>query len=432
MLKLTRNNGGFTLVEFAIVIAIFGILLSSSIQLYSIYIKGRFQSSTYESMDKFNTAINAFYSTQKRYPCPAFPTLPEANPLAGVEQCAAAAATAIGSCTNGLCKTTGRDADGNGTADQILIGSIPYKTLKLARDDFTPLDGTIQDDVARCNRAVIAGGAIPTACGTASMQKSQAATTDINSRDSVDARGNRMTYAVSSRLTSNAAGNFDVSFGAISVQTETGVELTDPPGSVLWIVVSHGDDGVGSYTSGGKLTRACAGASKDVENCDNDDLFVNGIRIMVQGANYFDDLTYYSVTRLSSLWTSAQTNSTAGSNEDTDIANLNIGNVGIGVASPTERLDVAGAIRAKNFMSTQICGSGGTDCFNPATFGSTAGTVCGAGSAANKVKVVTGIRNGNIVCDEELTLASSVTPDVCPVNKEMIGVTTTGTIICEP
>lgn len=426
LMSKSRHIKGFTLIEFAIVIAISGIMLSAAMELYSIYLKGKVQSATYETMDKFNGAINAFYSTQKRYPCPSDPALPESSPLAGIENCILA--TPVGSCSGGICKTEGRDADGNSVPDQILIGAIPYRTLKIARDDLKPYDGVIQDDIAICNKAVIAGSPLALPCSS-SLMPSQASMADINSRDTFDSWGNRLTYAVSSRLTSNATGNFDVSFGAISVRTESGVELTNPPGSVLWIIVSHGDDGVGSYSSYGKKARACAGSSRDIENCDNDDIFINGIRIMVPGSTYFDDLTYYSVSRLSSLWTSAQTNSTAGSDETKDIANLNIGNVGIGVSTPSERLDVAGVIKAQNAISTQICDTAGLNCFNAGTFGAASGVYCPAASGPGKIQVMTAIKNGGVVC-EEVNIVTAVSPSQCPIGQSMIGIDIFGNLVC--
>lgn len=425
------NNKGFTLVEISVVMMISGLLFVAGVQIYEIYSKGRGKTGTYETMERFNNAMNTFYSFQKRYPCPADPSLSAGDPLAGIENCIPL--TPIGGCSGGICKTTGRDADGNGTPDNILLGTIPYKTLTLGRNDLNPYDGIIKDDIALCNAAFIAAAPLPVNCpvGMGAMLKHESSINDLGSMDSLDAWGNQMSYTVTSRLTSNAVGVFDISYGALTVQTEVGAQLSDPAGSVMWVLVSHGKDGNGAYTYDG-IQKPCGTVSKDIENCNNNNVFINGITSLVSGTNYFDDMTYFSTSRLSSLWTNAQTNAVAGSDETIDIANRNIGNVGVGIplgAVPSQRLEVANTIKAANVMSTKICNSAGADCFSQGSFGGSPGQLCGAPTVPNTIKVMQKIAGGSIGC-VDVPMVPAVAAQTCPAGQAMKGVNNLGVIIC--
>lgn len=440
-----ESHKGFTLIEFSIVMIISGLVLVAGMDLYKIYLKGQKKSGTYETMDKFNNALSAFYNAQKRYPCPADPTLPESNPSSGLENCILL--TPLGSCSGGICKVPGRDTDGIGGPDAVLIGAIPYKTLRIGPEDLNPYDTTagipnpVQDDVAICNKAFFAMTPIPAQCSPPMLAPKEprgALRDTLSSNDALDAWGNRMTYAVTAKLTKNTAGSFDVSYGAVTLQTESGQQLSNPAGSVMWALVSHGEDGNGAYNAYGKMPVPCGTISADTENCNGDSTFVNGIFANVPGANYFDDITYYSISRLSSLWTNAATNTTNGSNEALDITNRNIGNVGVGIplgATPSQRLEVANKIRAAgNVMSQNICDSSGSNCFKQGYFGGAPAAalqrVCPP-PAAGTINVVTKISGGNVQCTA-VPIPAAFAAQTCPPGKDMIGVNHLGFIICTP
>lgn len=432
---LSKKTRGFTLIEVSVVMIIAGLLMVAGMSLFSIYSKGQKRDGTYENMDKFNNALGAFYSAQKRYPCPADPALPESNPLAGVENCIAL--TAVGSNSGGIWKVAGRDADNNSIPDNVLIGSIPYKTLRLGPEDLNPYDTTVQDDIAICNSAFLAAAPIPPQCGvTLAVKEPRGKIQDtMSAADTLDAWGNRITYAITEKLTKNTAGSFDVSYGAITVQTESGAQLSDPAGSVMWALISHGDDNNGGYNSYGNMVNACGTISVDIENCDNDSDFINGIIAMVPGATYFDDILYYSVSRLSSLWTNASDSGSipSGSNAALDVTNRNIGNVGVGVAAPSERLEVANKIKANNFMAVQTCDSTGANCFDHGKFGvgHPTGALCPPATPPN-ISVMTAIVGGNVVC-VDVPMAPVVAGQSCTTPGEsMVGVNNLGFILCAP
>ncbi len=437
-----KSHKGFTLIEFSIVMIISGLVLVAGMDLYKIYLKGQKKSGTYETMDKFNNAILSFYNAQKRYPCPADPALPESNPNAGVENCIAS--TLVGFNSGGIWKVAGRDANNDSIPDNVLIGSIPYKTLKIGLDDLRPYGAdeyVLTDDVATCNNIYFVGGITPSYCTvngtpmTSPIKPSGKITNVLSMANTLDAWGNRITYAVSERLTSNATLSFDVSYGAITIQTESGAQLTEPAGSAMWTLVSHGADGNGAYNSYGNIPVPCGAVSADVENCDNDDVFVNGIITDIPGAGYFDDIIYYSVLRLSSLWAPAYDNSIAGSEETRDIANLNIGGVGIGIAGfPSERLEIANKLRAGgNAMALKTCDSTGLKCFDHGAFGSghPTGAMCPPPVTPGNIQLVTRIADGTVKCTEVMIAPSPVAQE-CDPGKAMLGVDSTGIIICQP
>jgi prepilin-type N-terminal cleavage/methylation domain-containing protein len=469
-----NSHRGFSLLEMSIVMGISGFLMVTGMQMYKIYIKGLKKVETYETMNKIDNAIGTFYAGQKRYPCPADPALPISDPNAGVENCnLGAPVVAMGACNTGggFCNVGGRDADKDTFPDSVLIGAIPYKTMKLARDDLNPYDtatdGTslTRDDKKACNEAYTAafnaagggtagetaGAAAATALTTLTglartlcpgfMKKTlehESSILDVGAESSLDAWGNQLTYAVTTRLTSNAMGVFDITLGAITVQTEALVpkQLTEPKGSAMWALVSHGQDGNGAFRADG-VRRACGTVSKDIANCNDDSIFINGVLSMGSDPNdYFDDMTYYSASRLSSLWTNAQDDAGGdGSDSEKDIINRNTGNVGIGLAqgaSVDERLELANALRAQSVMSTRVCDSTTAKCFHQENFGGPTGVKCPDLIPPDSLKyimVVTSVENDGVHC-EKLELKKFGAKQECAAGEAVRGIDSLGKIIC--
>lgn len=121
-------------------------------------------------------------------------------------------------------------------------------------------------------------------------------TRTLNLPDSMmfDAWGNRLTYAVT-----KAAAGAALESGVISVVDANGNEITTPPATATYAVLSSGADGKGTHNRGGAATAACGSASSDSENCDNDIVFRDTV-INDGGtpAHFYDDVVRWSTTSL--------------------------------------------------------------------------------------------------------------------------------------
>jgi len=362
---------GFTLLEMSVVMVIAGIAMASAGGLYRIYAERLALDKTSDNMTLIHTALQNYYIKNLKYPCPADPSLGLDNDLSGVSQCTPG---------GGVVRTTGRDtrADTDTNPDNILIGAVPYKSLDL---------GTYTENGNLHNYNSIGDA------GTAST--------------SLDGWGEQIIYAVSESQTATAT--FDTEGGAISLQTEYGDTLVSPVGSAYFVLASTGKDGVGGYSRDGAISKACGSvAGVDSENCDNDSTFVQGIRSEGAGATHYDDIVYYQKATATTLWTYEKDPITGKIQKN--VYNLNKGNVGIGVASPTERLDVGGDIKALDFRSEYICDSTGTYCFEALSLGGS-GMVCP--STATTLGLLTGIENGQPVC-VSMPVPTSLPAFTCP------------------
>lgn len=128
------------------------------------------------------------------------------------------------------------------TSGGVLIGALPYKTLNLSVD--------------------ISG----------------------------DAWGHKYTYAVTQVLT--APGTYMSSIGSITVNGVL-VDVAGIPTPVTdaaFVLVSHGPDAKGAYrNAGANMLVGCTAAGTDLENCDNDNVFLYGTLSKAAGATHYDD-----------------------------------------------------------------------------------------------------------------------------------------------
>ncbi len=299
-----RNHAsGFTLVEFAIVMVIFGILLVPILQLYKHYAQEKVRIATNTAQSETANALGVFYSKNGRYPCPAGLNLPPTNANYGLEDCTGATALAVGACTpDQVCK-----AQGLGSGPQnVLIGAVPFATLEM--EGLYALDG----------------------------------------------RHNKLYYMVGEGLTNSATF---VTSGPQIEQLSAGSPVSNPyspanpTGNPLLqgIIFSTGTNGTGTYSNNGVLQAPCTGAGLDVENCNMDGMIFAGQYSEAAGANYFDDVLGLQAWVNPNLWDYVP----SGGNS---IESKNTGNVGIGTNNPQYKLDVVGDVRADGALNTQqIC-----------------------------------------------------------------------------
>jgi len=405
-----KNQRGFTITEMAVVLIIFGFLTSTAMAGLRYYIGRETIENTSEALDHNKSALLAFQATYFRYPCPADPSAQPGDADYGRENCTAGLQ---------VLGKTGRDVDGDGVGEQVLIGAIPFATL-LDPDN----DGN-QDD----------------------------AVFDVYiGRFALDGWSNKLTYAVTSAL-SIPGNTFNQSGGAIFIEDEGHNSMLESPGTAHYVIVSHGPNGVGAYAENGiNPTINCSTGTTvptvpptpptfttfdETENCNYTSKtvarFVNGIRSNSRTKPY-DDYIRYGTGTVTSLWSYTGgipfDNNTP--NDPTDdfmvfqVSSQNGGDVGIGKKSPEAKLDVAGNIQAQQIHANRICPQSGTStlCMPVEVLAGTSPDMSCTGAG----QVVVAIDENKVRC---ATPFSAMPAGTCPAGTVMKGVSSKTGVICQ-
>lgn len=264
-------EGGFTLIETAIVITILGLVVAPLFSFMGeqrLHEKKRAEEALNE---RVLASLSLFLKQNGRYPCPARTDVDPSNAAFGAELCGGA----------GITSTSG-----------IYIGSLPVKALNL------PM------------------------------------------RASVNGDGWRFTYAVTQTLTDVAT--FDGT-GVVAIQDENGAAFAN---NMHFAIVNPGRDGKGSVSLDAVASGIACAAAIDAENCDNNDaIFVEAPLSMLRsdptGVNYNDDTISYTLARAeSTFWMARQ--GAAGGASGLSITNRNLGNIGVGIPDPQDKVHVYG------------------------------------------------------------------------------------------
>ncbi|WP_047540101.1 prepilin-type N-terminal cleavage/methylation domain-containing protein [Methylotenera versatilis] len=231
--KTRTKHKGFTLVEMAIVLVIIGLLLSAIVGVGNAQIQQARISATKQKEDLIRIAIINYITRNNRLPCPAVPTIAEGAVGYGVE------APLFGTCTGTVI---------NGA---VSTGIVPWSSLGLTDENAT------------------------------------------------DGYYNRFTYQVTLTATNTNAQTIAGLKGAISTFSRlplAGNQSNDctpvggnyNPCSAVAIIVSHGNNGTGSYGRDGTQKALPVGAD-ETENTNNDSRFL--IKDYAENTNNpFDDI----------------------------------------------------------------------------------------------------------------------------------------------
>ena len=232
------KTSGFTLIELLLVLTVSGLVLGSSITMLTSYLKQSHINETRGNLAVIDNSLQQFLRLNGRYPCVADPNLAENAPNFGLEtsnNCAGAGAV-------------GGAVSVGGTGDNVLIGSVPTRTLGLT-DDFM-----------------------------------------------FDAWGNKIKYAVTANQATIVGGNpqYERELGAITIVDSAGNSIINPPNAGHYILLSHGRSERGAVSHNGVNRGDCLaiGATVDSRNCDDADAtFVNTmIYSERRNASFFDDI----------------------------------------------------------------------------------------------------------------------------------------------
>ena len=227
-----RCRSGFTLIELSVVMVIIGLLTVALLKLYETYNKGAVITATSDNIKAANAALQKYQDDNGFYPCPADPL----DPRGMATDCAAPVPP--GSGIRVVTGTGGRE---------VRIGAMPL----LDRSGQTKL---------------------------------------ISGSQTLDGWKNRLTYAVTTNMAIDPT-SFVPGQGAIIVKAEDGTNLTTN-GNIL--VLSHGENGEGAFTSTGVQVGVCPAGTKDAENCNDDAIFLSAPRSYALGVNYNDDHMEFS------------------------------------------------------------------------------------------------------------------------------------------
>lgn len=414
MLKKIQKNlkspeNGFTLVELSIVLIIAGLILSTMMASINYYMGNKALEKTLDVIETSQTALFMNQYVYGFYPCPADPTLGPDNPMYGRSDCGSI----------NVMKVRGRDVDGDGAGEEVLIGALPFNTL-LNPDGNESTNDAAYEDYAK--------GVNP----------------------SLDGWHNKLTYAVTRSLTDDVDG-FNQDAGAIDVVDENNGSILSKPGTAHLVIVSHGENGLGAYTENGSKVDDCidsfnpdatpvlgagTGLPTERDNCDFEigpspraAVFLSALRRYDEDDPY-DDTVKYLVTKVTDMWayTGKYYSDNGTPNDFSDdivfsqAGNTNGGNVGVGIKSPQERLHVQGDIQAFEMHVEGVCDGQGADCMPPEVLGGeVADMQCPNG------KIVSHIEENKVTCSNPFTAASY---GACPTGKFLVGISSKYGPIC--
>ena len=229
---LIDSASGFSLIELCIVIIISSLMLAAGLKLFNLYMAQQEIVRTNDRLERIQDVINDFAKANGFYPCPAPISVAPDSPGYATATNCAAAAPA------GVTEVTGRGGR------KVRIGALPARTLEMS--DTYMADGW----------------------------------------------NHRYTYAVTVPLTN--ASTFDNDEGAITIRDIN--DNTVINGTAHYVLLSHGEDGKGSYSTGGGQFMACTATSgKDQDNCTNTTATfrVSQDRSTAPGSGYYDDFALY-------------------------------------------------------------------------------------------------------------------------------------------
>lgn len=444
------NNKGFTLVEFLIVMIIYGIVMIALIRMYEQYVLYVKLEHTRQNITTMNANMSSLFNQLLNYPCPAYRDVGIDDPDFGKSfNC-----QTLFPNTNPKIRLLDMgggdymfhdDADSDGdyqndpdeftlSTGQCWRGICLVKGARASGVDFNE-DGAPEIDFVLI-------GAPP----IDEMRKAGLGVSNLSAFDGWD---NLLIYAVTLNLThhwQNANGDevdFKTNGGAIQAIDEQRRDTAGMASDAHFAFISVGPDSAGGYGTGGTLKMPCtkedpADESLDSsENCDVDAVFMAGLgQSRGDGAQYFDDIARFGRVSQTSYWYRIA------NSQGRNIQNANVGNVGINTEQPSERLDVNGTLRTTSEVrAARICTTAGKacakddaacfrkECFNMADFSKDGQVACPAG------QVMTGFYDTNPNTDVIEPECIAVTFDpvknvTCPAGRYMTGVRSNGEIIC--
>ena len=410
-MKKKKTIRGFTLIELAVVMIIFSTIVGIVAAALSAYTAQQKRDYTIESLDDSTGALIEVGIIMGFLPCPAPLNAAEGDADYGISDCD----------HSDVKRILGRDADGDGNKDAILIGAVPIKTL----------------------------------------EELELSSIQITGKDAYDGYGYKLTYAVSEQLAyddttfplsaskapQTGKREFDESLGIIDVIDEFGNTILEPEKTAHFVLVSHGKNGKGAYNKKGDCIEKCTVSLTDPtlpeqdpdtmnpdpdesENCDNNDIrFLSGLHSRAKGY-YNDDTVKFQNLRMSTLWSYTRSQEIPAQDpndppvEISRIVSTSPSNVGVGTETPIEKIHISGDVLATKIMSLGICDEDGNKCMSAESIaGNDPNMTCSEPNQAIRV-----IQNNEVIC---VDIFEKIV-DTCPDGKAACGLSNTNGILCRP
>ena len=410
--NVNRHEGGFTLVEMAMVTIFIGIVVAAAAPLYSAHMKKKAMERTQQNIETISTAIGNFRTLYGRYPCPASLTDQRGSVEYGHEPRApgrppcADTTPVLGTCANGVCiqqSIAARDLDPDPAVTdrpRVRLGWVPFRELGIPEDA------------------------------------------------AFDPYGNRLSYAVTERLAVDTT--FAVDQGGIEILNEQNQTAlgAGAGGSAHFMLFSHGRNGAGAYTKEG-VQLPCPPAG-DFEEMNSTCAVAPGAAEasfrMVRGDESFnnsrfdDQVTYFTKEEVP-LWQTSTLDPNA-------IHVKTSGEVGVyasaGSDVPTDFFSVGGDIQIDDDPATAAAGQDEGRLITteirdplalPAQLGYSAAKIAGVPANGGGMRCpgsdpdgagayMVAVRDGGLVCEDDPPIA------MCPPGEVVVGMQADGTLIC--
>jgi type II secretory pathway pseudopilin PulG len=334
-----RKQGGYTLIEIAMVMMFVGIVMVPAFHLYSQKLETDKRTETDQSVRLAENFVAAFRTMYGRYPCPAPMDASPGDADYGYEDCTAAIPGIVTVASNNPALAATPD---------VLIGTLPFREM------------------------------------------------NMQEHESYDGYGNRLTYAVTRILTDSTT--FDPNIGGVSVVDFNGNNTLAQPNSAQFVLLSHGKDGRGAITRDGVRSGVCVVGAVDEENCNDDVTFMKS-----DARVGYDDLMIHATNALIGYWKYTSTTSEnvilgdatqfgIGIQNPVELANPS--ELTVLDSTPSDAIILADG---GSMISNEICDYGDTDCFSASLIAGdigmgTGGMTCPAG------QIMTGIELGGPRC----------------------------------
>lgn len=416
---------GFTLIELALVLIIFGFFLSTIIFAYQHYQREQIAQHLEEDFQESKTIIDWNLIAFQRYPCPADPRLGPGDANYGREQ-----RDTSDNCLNVFDVIGQRDVDGDGTNETVHIGALPINDILDPNNDGNTEDSRI--DLTR---------------------------NDLRADSVIDPWGSKILYAVTAEMTKTG---YDERNGVIDIVNADagGDSLLKEEATAHAVIVSFGENRNGAYVEGaGNPIINCSVGVKKQEALD-DPMIDNSTLTLDESTNcnkldgkfllttpndtdkdFYDDRVVFFESAFKDIWQKAGSKKVRDDDISTPLideelfvrrAASNIkGNVKVGdILVSQERLHVEGDIQAQGVISNRICDTGGSDCLIvEALAGDITDMQCPKG------QVVESIEKNKVNCVNPFPHAITGTcpqPPAVAIPEQIVGISSKTGIICEP